>query len=250
MKNNYKTLVISDLNLGNKQSKTKELIHFLRHVKCDTLILNGNIIDQQNFVKTKTWKKKYSRFYIRLLKLLDEHKIHLVYLPGQNDQHVFRKLPIVIGNVRIAHEHHLKSANKRFLVRPGSFAYTSLRWQWLTYFGKIGFLLLDKIHQTSYLQGGKNKLLTRNFFERCMVQLARNKGFDGIICGQLGSPEIKEIGQTTYLNSGDWMEKLSALAETYNGKWHLIYYGESGKKKNKAKSEQANSLKDIHQEVS
>lgn len=41
----YRTLVLSDIHLGTSHSKTEEVSHFLSHVDCDRLILNGDIID-------------------------------------------------------------------------------------------------------------------------------------------------------------------------------------------------------------
>jgi hypothetical protein len=48
-----------------------------------------------------------------------------------------------------------------------------------------------------------------------------------VICGHIHSPEIKDMGTgIRYLNSGDWVESLSALVEDFNGDWDLVYYNE------------------------
>lgn len=41
----YPTIVLSDIHIGSEHSKTEEVTNFLKHVNCDRLILNGDIID-------------------------------------------------------------------------------------------------------------------------------------------------------------------------------------------------------------
>lgn len=40
-----RSVIISDVHLGTPHSKVEEVTHFLKHVRCDRLILNGDIID-------------------------------------------------------------------------------------------------------------------------------------------------------------------------------------------------------------
>jgi UDP-2,3-diacylglucosamine pyrophosphatase LpxH len=61
-------------------------------------------------------------------------------------------------------------------------------------------------------------------FEEKLTELAKAKGADGIICGHIHKAEIKEIDGITYMNSGDWVESLTALVETHEGEWKLIDY--------------------------
>lgn len=49
-----------------------------------------------------------------------------------------------------------------------------------------------------------------------------------------------------YLNSGDWVETMSALAEDHEGNWQLIYYNEIDFKQ---KNESVTPLVDIHREL-
>ncbi|HRZ76023.1 MAG TPA: UDP-2,3-diacylglucosamine diphosphatase, partial [Bacteroidales bacterium] len=61
-------------------------------------------------------------------------------------------------------------------------------------------------------------------FESVMVDYARSGRYDGIICGHIHHPEIKTIQGIAYLNSGDWVESMSALAEDQHGNWTLLHY--------------------------
>ena len=66
-------------------------------------------------------------------------------------------------------------------------------------------------------------------FEEAAIQLARDKGHDYIVCGYIHQPIIKAISKNnqtiTYMNSGDWVENLSALEFRF-GKWQLYQYDE------------------------
>lgn len=47
---------------------------------------------------------------------------------------------------------------------------------------------------------------------------------DGVICGHIHQPAIREIGNLIYMNSGDWVESMTALVEDYFGNWEIIYF--------------------------
>lgn len=64
-------------------------------------------------------------------------------------------------------------------------------------------------------------------FEEKLTELARSRNCDGIICGHIHQPAIRDIDGITYMNSGDWVESMSALVEDFDGIWSLLYYNES-----------------------
>ena len=49
---------------------------------------------------------------------------------------------------------------------------------------------------------------------------------DGIICGHIHTPEDKQVGAIHYLNSGDWVESLTAIIEHHDGRMELVRYAE------------------------
>ena len=61
-------------------------------------------------------------------------------------------------------------------------------------------------------------------FDKMLTDMARAKGCDGVICGHIHRPEDRVIEGIHYLNSGDWVETLSGLAEDLDGKWKVVYY--------------------------
>jgi len=62
-----------------------------------------------------------------------------------------------------------------------------------------------------------------NRFEEYLAKYCENKGFDGVICGHIHHAEIKRINNVIYMNSGDWVESLSALIENHDGTWKIVH---------------------------
>ena len=64
-------------------------------------------------------------------------------------------------------------------------------------------------------------------FENICIDLAIENKYDFVICGHIHEPkiEVRETskGTTTYLNSGDWIENLTALEYNF-GKWKIFKY--------------------------
>ncbi|TAE60534.1 MAG: UDP-2,3-diacylglucosamine diphosphatase, partial [Bacteroidetes bacterium] len=67
-------------------------------------------------------------------------------------------------------------------------------------------------------------------FEQTAAELAVDQGYDYVVCGHIHQPQIKtlvtERGPVTYLNSGDWVENLTAL-EYHQGHWSIYAFQES-----------------------
>jgi hypothetical protein len=66
-------------------------------------------------------------------------------------------------------------------------------------------------------------------FESELCAVARTERCDGVICGHIHQPADKIIDGIHYLNSGDWVETMSAAVETINGEWKIVYYSEWAK---------------------
>ena len=69
-------------------------------------------------------------------------------------------------------------------------------------------------------------------FEKTAADIAISNGYDYVVCGHIHQPEIKKIstekGEVMYLNSGDWVENLTAL-EYNEGQWKIYRYHEDAK---------------------
>jgi UDP-2,3-diacylglucosamine pyrophosphatase LpxH len=248
MKNNsqYQTIIISDLHLGTEGSKAKEVTRFLKRNTCKRLILNGDIIDGWQLKKYGSWKKKHTAFFKVVLKMMDEHNTKVVYLRGNHDDFLEQIMPLRLGKqFQIQRDYVLKSGEKRFFITHGDvFDSVTTHFKWLAYLGDIGYtflLWLNKGYNQYRTWRGlpyyslsavvKQKIkLAVNFisdFEEKLVELAKSRKCDGVICGHIHQPAIREIDGLIYMNSGDWVESMTALVEDFDNNWSLVYYNEA-----------------------
>ena len=89
----------------------------------------------------------------------------------------------------------------------------------------------------------KNAVQYITDFEETLVNEAKKKGYDGVICGHIHRPIIKNINGMLYCNDGDWVESMSALVETYSGELKIVYWTEV--KKNNEHSQREEELTNI-----
>jgi len=102
MKEKYKTKVISDVHLGIRNSRVKELVKFLKKHRCEKLILNGDIIDGWQLKRSGEWKKKHIKFFRIIMKAIERQKTKVIYLRGNHDDFLSEVIPFEIGKFSIA----------------------------------------------------------------------------------------------------------------------------------------------------
>lgn len=240
----YKTIVISDVHLGTKSSKAKELLRFLKKNTCEKLILNGDIIDGWRLQKSGKWEKHHTNILKLLIKMIDNQKSQIIYVRGNHDDFLDKILPFSFRKLNIVREYYHHSNNQKYLVLHGDiFDHVTSNLRWLAKLGDVGYtflLWINKIYNNRRLKNGKSyysisRVIKHKVkqavtyisnFEDEIKKLAISRGCDGVICGHIHHPEITRDGKVIYMNSGDWVESLSSLVETFSGDWEIIYYNE------------------------
>lgn len=239
----FRTIVLSDIHLGTTGSKAKEVTGFLKSYSCERLILNGDIVDGWQLRKYGTWKRKHTAFFRAVLKQIVHYNTKVIYLRGNHDDFLDEIMPLRLGkNFVIQQDYILKTGDKKFYVTHGDvFDSVTSHMKWLAHMGDVGYtflLWLNKFYNQyrvwrglpyySLSQQIKQRIkLAVSYvsdFETKLAELARARGCDGIICGHIHQPAIRQVDGITYLNSGDWVESLSALVEDHQGQWSLLYY--------------------------
>ena len=238
----FKTIVMSDVHLGSKWSKAKEANLFLKYHTCDTLILCGDIIDGWELLRGRRekWKRRHTNFISRLLEL--QHDTRIIYLRGNHDDFLDRIQPLQFANISVQKDYTYTSCGKRYYVLHGDvFDHVTSSMRWLAKAGDVGYSLLMGFNRLynrrrqrrglpyySVSQRIKQKVKASvsyiSDFEQHLVGVARQKGCDGVICGHIHQADQRMIGETLYLNSGDWVESLTDLAEDYDGTWRILRY--------------------------
>ena len=243
----YRTVIISDVHIGAAHSKVKEAADFLDKVYCDRLILNGDIVDGWQLSKksaNKRWKPDYTRFVNVIMKMMEEYDTEVIYLRGNHDDFLENLVPLELGNISVLQDYILESGVHRFFVTHGDvFDSVTTKMEWLAKLGDVSYTVLlrfnsiyNKIRSRqgkpyfSLSQAIKHKVKQAvsfiSGFERMLTDLARSKRCDGVICGHIHYPEDRVIDDIRYLNSGDWVESMSALLEDDEGNWRIMRYRE------------------------
>lgn len=239
----FRTIIISDIHLGAGGSKAEEVTNFLKSYTCKKLILNGDIIDAWQLKKYGVWKRKHTLFFKRVLKMIEENKTKVIYIRGNHDDFLDQIIPLRLGkHFQIRKDYVLASGTQRFYVTHGDvFDSITTHLKWLAYLGDIGYTFLLWVNKfynkyrawrgLSYYslsqrvkQSVKMAVNYMTDFEEKLTELARSRNCDGVICGHIHHPAIREIDGIKYMNSGDWVETLSALVEDFEGNWSLLYY--------------------------
>jgi len=236
-------VVISDVHLGTYGCHAKELVKYLKSINPKRVILNGDIIDIWQFNK-RYWPKSH----MKVIKLLMEWvskgiKVH--YITGNHDEMLRKFVGFKLGSFSIANKLVLSvHGRKAWLFHGDVFDVTMQHSKWLAKLGAMGYDMLILINRAvnfcykkiggepvsmskKIKNGVKSAVKFINNFERTATDIAIENKYDYVICGHIHHPEIKTVknanGSVTYLNSGDWVENLTAL-EYYKGKWSLYRY--------------------------
>jgi UDP-2,3-diacylglucosamine pyrophosphatase LpxH len=206
--------------------------------------LNGDIIDGWHLCKKshKIWNGKHIFFFRVILKMMENFGTEIIYVRGNHDDFLDNIMPINFYNLKIVKDFIHESRGKKYYVTHGDiFDNITSRMKWLSKLGDVGYTVLLHINKYynhyrtfrgksyySFAQTVKQKVKSAvsyiSDFEESLVNLAKTKHCDGIICGHIHQPENKYYGDIHYLNSGDWIDSLSALVEDTNGKWNIVYY--------------------------
>jgi UDP-2,3-diacylglucosamine pyrophosphatase LpxH len=239
---NVRTVILSDVHLGTADCKIDEVNHFLQHVRCAKLILNGDIIDGWQLTRSGQWTKAHTRFVRLVLKMLEKRDTDIVYLRGNHDDILASFLPLAFENLQIVEDYVHSGPRGHYLVLHGDVFDTITRnFVFLAHLGDWGYRALLRINRIynhwrawrgleywSLSKAIKARVKSAvshiSKFEDHIAQLARERGCVGVMCGHIHSAADKEISGIHYLNSGDWVESLTAIVEHWDGRYELISF--------------------------
>lgn len=236
-------VVLSDVHLGTYGCHAKELLAYLGTIKPKTLILNGDIIDIWQFRKSY-----FPKSHLKVVKkLLDfaAKGTKVYYITGNHDEMLRKFADTEMGNFSIVNKVVLELDGKRAWFFHGDVFDSSVHHaKWIAKLGGIGYdylILLNrfvnwflvKMGREPYSLSKKIKASVKKAvkfitdFESTAADLAIENNYDYVVCGHIHEPKHTVItnkkGSVTYLNSGDWIENLTAL-EYHKKKWNLYQY--------------------------
>lgn len=242
----YKSIFISDVHLGTRFSKAKNLLNFLKHNESENLILVGDIIDGWAIRRKFVWPQTHSDVIQKVLKKARKGtKVH--FITGNHDEFLRPFVPLILGDsLIISNELDYNSINgKKYYITHGDFFDSiTMTKKWLAILGDYGYDLL--LYLNAILNFIRNKIGIKKYwslskyvkdsvkssvsfisdFESVLSTHAKNKGYDGIICGHIHKAEIRDIDGIEYLNCGDWVESCTAIVETLEGEFKIINWSD------------------------
>ena len=242
-KRKIELVVISDTHLGTFGCHAKELYNYLSSIKPKTLVLNGDFIDIWQFRKSY-FPKSHMKVIQKIISMASKGtKVH--YITGNHDELLRKVSDTSMGNFCIADKLVLELDDKKAWIFHGDVFDVSVQHsKWIAKLGGIGYdylilanrfvnWVLTKLGREPYSFSKRIKASVKKAvkfisdFEDTATELAIEKRYDYVVCGHIHEPKIVEKsnknGATTYLNSGDWVENLTALE--YNKKrWKLYRY--------------------------
>lgn len=236
----HRTLWISDTHLGTPGCKAAYLLNFLKHHQAETLFLVGDIVDGLQLKRSWCWDHHHSAVLHAILdKVAAGTKV--IYIPGNHDAAMRQFVKLHLGGVLVARDWvHRTACGKRLLVVHGDLVDGALRYaRWLALLGDWSYqgilwanTLLDRWRQfrgkpywsLSAFIKSKSKSATAYIeqFERSMALLARRRNLNGVVCGHIHHPQVRDIDGILYCNDGDWVENCTALVEHHNGSLELV----------------------------
>lgn len=164
---------------------------------------------------------------------------------GNHDDFLDSLAPFHFSNIQLVKEYVLTSrSGRRYFVTHGDlFDSITTHMRWLAHWGDVGYtclLWLNKWYNRRREQQGKpyyslsQRVKHRvkhvvsyiSLFEQELVRLVKTRHLDGIICGHIHQAANTWYGNVHYLNSGDWVESLTALVEDEDGEWEVLSYEE------------------------
>lgn len=240
-------LVLSDVHLGTYGCHAKELLLYLKTIKPKTVILNGDIIDIWQFSK-RYWPKSHMKVVKQLMTWMGKG-VKIYYVTGNHDEMLRKFVGFKMGSLKIVNKVilELKDGKTAWFFHGDVFDVTMQHSKWLAKLGAVGYDTLILINRfvnfisEKVFRRGKLSLSKKiknsvksavkfiNSFEQTAADIGISNKYHYVVCGHIHQPEIREIvneeGKIIYLNSGDWIENLTAL-EYSDGKWEIYRFDE------------------------
>lgn len=244
-KRKVEVVVLSDIHLGTFGCRSKELLNYLKTINPNVLILNGDIIDIWQFNK-RYFPKSHMKVIKYITSLLSKGT-RVVYITGNHDELLRKFVKFQIGSFELVNKLVLELDGKKAWFFHGDvFDFTMKTAKWAAKLGGIGYDFLIMLNTVinwfseNILGRGRISLSKKiknsvksalkhiNNFEETVAEIAISNNYQYVICGHIHQPQYRTIenkaGESViYLNSGDWIENLTAL-EYNEQEWSIYEY--------------------------
>ena len=238
--------VVSDVHLGTFGCRAEELLNYLKSIEPGVLILNGDIIDIWQFNK-----RYFPTAHMKVVKYLTSlltNGTKIYYITGNHDEMLRKFTGFRVGSFELVNKLVLDlGGEKAWFFHGDVFDVTMKHSKWLAKLGGMGYdflIMVNTLVNWIYQRLGRERISFSkkvkdsvkgavkhvNNFEQTAAEIAIANDYDYVVCGHIHKPQIRDIenrkgDRVTYLNSGDWIENLTAL-EYNEGAWSIYEYHE------------------------
>jgi UDP-2,3-diacylglucosamine pyrophosphatase LpxH len=238
----YRTLFLSDIHLGTRGCQAELLLDFLRHNDAETIYLVGDIVDGWRLRSGWYWPQAHNDVIQKLLRKVRKGA-RMIYVPGNHDEFARDYIGMVFGGVEVTdHAYHMTADKKRLLIVHGDqFDIVVQHARWLAWLGDWAYTLalwlnlgFNKIRRRlgfpywSFSAWAKLKVKNAvNFigaFETALAEAARRHHANGVVCGHIHHAVIRDMDGITYINTGDFVESCTAVAEHQDGRLEVLWW--------------------------
>jgi UDP-2,3-diacylglucosamine pyrophosphatase LpxH len=235
-----RTVFVSDVHLGSRACHAAAFRAFLERVSADRLVLVGDIVDLWALRRAVYWPDEHQECLRTLLRLA-RSGTEVVYVPGNHDAPLRELCGLELAGVQVEREFvHVGADGRRFLVTHGDDFDGAVQFSGLL--RRFGAFMYDAmIHLGRAVHAGRRRLGlplwslaawvkqrvpdAREYvarFEHAAAHEASRRALDGVICGHIHRPGVREVDGILYCNDGDWVESCTALVEDRSGRMVLV----------------------------
>lgn len=238
----YRTLFLSDLHLGARGAQAELLLDFLRHNDAEKIYLVGDIVDGWRLKNGWYWPQAHNDVVQKLLRKARKGA-QVIYVPGNHDEFARDYTGLTFGGVEVVdHALHETADGKTMLVIHGDqFDIVVRNARWLAYLGDWAYdfaIVVNTWFNRARRSFGigywslsawakmkvKNAVNFIGDYENALAAEADRRGVDGVICGHIHCATIKTIGRVLYVNTGDFVESCTAVAEHDDGRFEVLHW--------------------------
>jgi len=235
-----RTLFLSDIHLGTRHCQAELLIEFLASHEAETIYLIGDIIDGWRLERSRYWPKAHENALQAILEKA-RRGARVIYVPGNHDEFVRKYTGRRIRNVEIReHGIHVTADARRYFVTHGDqYDVVIQNAKWMAYLGDRFYefalstntwlnLIRRRLGLGYWSLGAFAKRHVKSFvnivsqFETVVADEVRRRELDGVICGHIHHAVSRNMNGIHYVNTGDWVESCSAIAELADGTLEVV----------------------------
>jgi UDP-2,3-diacylglucosamine pyrophosphatase LpxH len=242
--NNYRTIWISDVHLGTRGCQAEILLDFLKHTESETFYLVGDIIDGWRLRRSWYWEQSHNDVIQKLLRKARKGT-KVIYIPGNHDELLrdYSSAALQFGGILLQDDaiHETADGRKLLVIHGDCFDGVVRHAKWLALLGDGAYTVMLGLNTvfnhirrrlgygywslSSYVKSRvKNAVEFVGSYEKVVAEEARKRGVDGIVCGHIHKPEMRDIDGILYCNDGDWVESCSALVEHFDGRLEILHW--------------------------